>query len=113
MAKYYGMIGYVIPTEVRKGVWKDLPIEKEAYGDFTEDRSNFQYGDKVNENITISGKLSIMASQYAITNFQHIRYATYMGTAWSVKSARPAYPRLYLTLGEVYNGQRPCNEKEV
>lgn len=112
MAKYHGMIGYIVPTEVRPGVWKELPIEKEAYGDFTEDRANFQKTDKVNNDISISGKLSVMVSQYAMTNFQHIRYATFMGTAWSVTSVRPAYPKLHLTLGEMYHGKRPGDEEE-
>ena len=110
--KYHGKIGYIIPTEVRPGVWKDLPIEKEVYGDLLDDRANIQQSDKISKDISMSGRLSIMATQYAITNFQHIRYATYMGTAWSVTSVRPAYPKLVLTLGELYNGRRPGNEEE-
>lgn len=113
MAKYHGMIGYIIPTEVRPCVWEEVPVEKEAYGDFLDDRSNVQKTDKVNNNISISGRLSVMIDQYAITNFQHIRYAVLMGTAWSVTSVRPAYPKLQITLGEMYNGRRPGDAEEV
>ena len=113
MAKYHGMIGYIIPTETRPGVWEERPIEKEAYGDFTEDRANIQKTDKVNNDISISGKLSVMITPFAMTNFQHIRYVTFMGTAWSVTSVRPAYPKLHLSLGELYNGRRPNHEKEI
>jgi hypothetical protein len=105
MAKYHGKIGYIIPTEVRPGVWKDMPIEKEAYGDFLQEKGNIQQTDKISKDVSISGQLVVMATQFAMTNFQHIRYATYMGTAWSVTSVRPAYPRLHLTLGEKYNVQ--------
>lgn len=112
MAKYHGKIGYIIPTEVREGVWKETPIEKEAYGDFLEDRTNIQNSDKVSKNISLSGRLVVMIDQFAMTNFQHIRYATFMGTAWSVTSVRPAYPKLHLTLGEMYNGERPINPEE-
>ena len=112
MAKYHGKIGYIMPIEVREGVWKEKPIEREAYGDFLEDRSNVQNADKVSKNISLSGRLAVMIDQFAMTNFQHIRYATYMGTAWSVTSVRPAYPKLHLTLGEMYNGERPGNPRE-
>lgn len=107
MAKYHGMIGYIIPTETRPGNWKEIPIEKEAYGDFLEDRSNIQTTDKISKNISLSGRLVVMIDKFAMTNFQHIRYATFMDTAWSVTSVRPAYPKLHLTLGEMYNGKRP------
>ena len=109
MAKYHGNIGYIIPTEELPGKWKDKAIEREAYGDFLEDRVNIQQSDKISKDISMSGRLSIMIDKFAMTNFQHIRYAMFMGTAWSVTSVRPAYPKLYLTLGEMYNGKRPDN----
>ena len=109
MAKYHGKIGYIIPTEERPGVWKDKTIEREAYGDFLEDRANIQQADKISKNISMSGRLVVMIDKFAMTNFQHIRYAMFMGTAWSVTSVRPAYPKLHLTLGEMYNGERPDN----
>lgn len=109
MAKYHGKIGYIIPTEVRPGDWRDVPVEREAYGDFLEERANIQQSDKISKDISMSGRLSIMIDKFAMTNFQHIRYAMFMGTAWSVTSVRPAYPKLHLTLGEMYNGKRPDN----
>lgn len=109
MAKYHGKIGYIIPTEEYPGKWKDKAIEREAYGDFLEDRASIQQADKISKNISMSGRLVVMIDKFAMTNFQHIRYATYMGTAWSVTSVRPAYPKLHLTLGEMYNGERPDN----
>lgn len=113
MAKYHGEIGYIIPTEERPGVWKDKPIERPAYGDFLEDRANIQQADKVSKNISMSGRLVVMIDKFAMTNFQHIRYAVVMGVPWSVTSVRPAYPKLHLTLGEMYNGKRPDNAKKV
>lgn len=109
MAKYHGKIGYIIPTEEYPGKWKDKAIEREAYGEFLEDRASIQQADKISKNISMSGRLVVMIDKFAMTNFQHIRYATYMGTAWSVTSVRPAYPKLHLTLGEMYNGERPDN----
>ena len=107
MAKYHGKIGFIVPTEVRPGDWRDVPVEREAYGEFVEDRANIQNADKISKNISMSGRLNVLMDQFAMTNFQHIRYATYMGSAWSISSVRPAYPKLQLTLGEIWNGQRP------
>ena len=107
MAKYHGKIGFIVPKEVRPGVWQDVPVEREAYGEFVEARANTQNADKISKNISMSGRLNVLMDQFAMTNFQHIRYATYMGAAWSISSVRPAYPKLQLTLGEIWNGQRP------
>ena len=61
----------------------------------------------VNDNINISNRISIVADPYAIQNFHTMRYATFMGTKWKVKSVNVNYPRLILSLGGVWNG----NEK--
>ena len=61
----------------------------------------------------MSGRLNIIMDQFAMTNFAHIRYATYGGAAWSVTSVRPAYPKLQLTLGEIWNGRKPDPSKEI
>ena len=73
------------------------------YGDILQNHMRPQSDNKVNDNITISNQISIVADPFAISNFHNIKYVEYMGTNWKVTSVDVQYPRLLLTLGSVYN----------
>jgi hypothetical protein len=104
MAKWFGKIGYAATTETSPGVWEDVITEHEAFGDSVRNMRRLVSSEKVNDNIKINEELSIIADAYAISNFHNIRYVTYMGTKWKVDSVDASqYPRLVLTMGEVYN----------
>lgn len=105
MSKYYGKIGYGITEETTPGVWKSIIKEREAYGDIFKNSKIAESSDKVVDNIKISNQISIIADPYAQQNFQNIKYATFMGTAWKVTSVEVQFPRLLLILGGVYNGE--------
>ncbi len=108
MAKFCGVIGFVVPEEIRPGVWVETPIEKKYYGDILRNSKNFQSSGELNDNIVLSNQISIIANGFAIENLSGIRYAVYMGAKWSVTSVDAStYPRMILTLGGVYNGKDP------
>ena len=104
MAKFYGNVGYIETVEVKPGVWKEQVIERPYYGDLTRNTSRFQPSGGVNDNISVSNNISILADPYANENFQHIRYVEFMGAKWKITNAEVQYPRIILTLGGVYNG---------
>lgn len=104
MAKWFGRIGYATPTETAPGVWEDVITEHESYGDTVRNMRRLVGAEKVNDNIKINEEISIIADPYAVSNFHNIRYITYMGAKWKVDSVDASqYPRLVLTMGEVYN----------
>lgn len=103
MAKFFGNVGYAMSSETAPGVWKENIILHPHYGDTLQDHMRPQSDDKVNDNITISNRISIVADPFAISNFHNIKYVEYMGTNWKVTSVDVQYPRLILTLGSVYN----------
>ena len=104
MGKWFGKIGYATPTETSPGVWEDVITERESYGDTVRNMRRLTGAEKLNDNIKINEELSIIADPYAISNFHNIRYVTYMGAKWKVNSVDASqYPRLTLTMGEVYN----------
>ena len=105
MAKYYGEVGYEIIKEVEPSVY--LPtIEKRMYsGDVLEIRSRRSNGEGVNDNLTITNKISILADPWAYEHFPQMAYVTWHGTKWKVSDISVEYPRLVLSIGEVYNGQ--------
>lgn len=107
MAKFYDKVGYAVQEEIRPGVWAAEQIkEVPYYGDVT---TNFrhQQSDKVNDDLTTSDEISIIADAFAYDNFSNIRYVKYMGANWKVSSVRLRRPRIILTLGGIYNGKVP------
>lgn len=104
MAKWYGKIGYAETVETTPGVWTDQTVEREYFGDLIRNTRRLQTADKVNDDITISNELSIVADPYAINNFHSMRYAEFLGTKWKITNIEVQYPRLLLTLGGVDNG---------
>lgn len=108
--KYYGMIGYGEPVEkkpTQPSVWDDVIKERPYKGELIRNSRRIQNGESVNDNITISNEISIIADPYALNNFQNIRYAEVRGQRWKVNYVEVNHPRLKLTLGGVYNGPTP------
>ena len=104
MAKYYGNIGYINTVEVEPGIWEEQIVERPYYGDLTRNTSRYQTSGGVNDDINVSNNISIVADPYANENFQHMRYAEFMGAKWKITNVEIQYPRIILTIGGVYNG---------
>lgn len=103
MAKFCGIIGYVETVETSKGIYEELVIENEYYGDVIKNTRRLKDGDKVNDDLTISNRFSIVADPFANNNFHAMRYIEFMGTKWKITEVEVQYPRLILTVGGVYN----------
>lgn len=104
MAKWCGVIGYVETVETEPGIWEEDFTERKYYGDMIRNARRLQSSDKVNDDISITNELSIVADPYAMNHFHAIRYAEFMGAKWKITNVEVQYPRLVLTLGGVYNG---------
>ena len=104
MAKWYGVVGYGETVETVPGVW-ELDITEYNYsGDVLANNRRLQATSNLNDDISISNKISILTDPEVYKSFHLIRYLEFMGTKWKVTSVEPQYPRLILTLGGVYNG---------
>lgn len=105
MAKFYGLIGYSVSTEVRPGVWKDTIEERNYYGDLIRDTSRWTASqDSTNDDLTINNQISIVADPFAENNFHSMKYVRFMGANWKITSVEPRFPRLILSVGGVYSG---------
>lgn len=103
MAKWFGKIGFSETKETKPGVWEEIITVREYYGDVTRNTRRFQSSENLNDNMVVSNDISIVADPYAIQNFHSIRYIEFMGTKWKIDNVEVSYPRLILTLGEIYN----------
>jgi hypothetical protein len=105
MAKFYGPIGYAVPTETTPGVWKNIFTEHIHCGDVIKDTGRWQASDKVNDDLSISNIISIVADPFANANLYAMRYIKWMGSFWKITNVEVRRPRIILTIGGVYNGK--------
>lgn len=106
MAKWYGVIGFVETKETAPGVYKPQITERNYFGDLLQNVRDLQSSDKLNDDINVANKISVVADQFAQQNFRFIRYVEFMGANWKVSKAEVKHPRLILTIGGVYNGEQ-------
>lgn len=107
MAKFAGMIGYIVEEQQEDSpdVTVEKPVERFYKGDILRNSRRLEKSEELNDNVTISNQISIVADAYALSHFFAMRYVKWMGTAWKVSTVDVETPRLILTLGGVYNGE--------
>lgn len=106
MAKFSGKIGYGESGEnpSGSGVWVDVITERNYYGDIIRNSRRIQEGEYLNNDLTVSNSISIVADAYANQHFFAIRYVNWAGALWTVSEVEVQSPRLLLRLGGIYNG---------
>lgn len=104
MAKWSGKIGFATQTDGGNDVWTEDIEERSYKGDLLQNFIRNQPADKLNDDLTITNKISIVADPYADLNFPMMRYATIKGVKWKITNVEVLRPRLILTIGGVYNG---------
>lgn len=104
MAKFFGKVGYGTSEETAPGVWTDVIVEKNYYGDVVRNSRKLVPGEHLNDDISVGNSISIVADAYANDHFFAIRYLEWAGTLWTVENVDVQSPRLLLRLGGVYNG---------
>lgn len=105
--KFYGNIGYGLQTEIRPGVWDDSITERPYFGDVVRSTRRLADGAEINNDLTVSNSISVVADAFANDNFLAMRYVEWNGVRWVISSATIQRPRLVLELGGVYNGPTP------
>ena len=103
MARFAGKVGFITTRKTHLDVYEEVPVERTYYGDLLRNTRRMQNSGTLNDNLVISNEVSIVADPFVKENFHNIRYVVYMGTKWKVDSVDVQFPRLVLSLGEVYN----------
>ena len=98
-------IGYAETVETVPGVWTDNIMERNYYGDLTRRSWSYVSSDKVNDDISVSNELDIIADPFAYKNFHLMRYAVIGEQKWKISNVEVMYPRLKLNFGGVYNDE--------
>jgi hypothetical protein len=108
MARFFGEVGYGESVEQAPGVYDDVITERIYQGDVIRNTYRVEGGgDQVNQDISLSHSIAIVADEHAIKHSMDIKYVRLEGVLWSVTSVEVRAPRLILSLGSVYNGPTP------
>lgn len=105
MSKFFGAVGYISEVETAPGVTTNTPVEKRYKGDLLQNNRRLDNGVDINDNVSISNRISILADAYANNHIHDMRYVKWRGTAWKVTNIDVKPPRIILSLGGVYNGE--------
>lgn len=106
MAKYFGKVGFVETMETAPGVWEEVATEREYSGDVIRDSRKWEGGEHLNDNLNIGNTISLIPDDYAIDHFFALRYIYWMGTCWKINTITFERPRITITIGGVYNGNK-------
>ena len=108
--RWAGKIGFAETVETSPDVWSTIITEKSYTGEVVRNNRRWESGESVNDNFVISNAISLVANDYMLARLQYMRYVTFQGARWQIKSIDDiSYPRLTLQLGGVYNGPSPAN----
>lgn len=104
MAKYSGLVGYSTQAETAPGVWKTVDNSRLMKGDFYMESSRHQSGDKVNDDISLNHRISLMADEWVMKNYPLMRWIEIDGIKWEITSVELKRPRIVVNVGGLYNG---------
>lgn len=107
MSKFTGNIGYVTTEQTAQGVYREVAHEHHYRGDLLRNSRRVFDAGEVNSSITVSNQVSIVADPYARDHFHEMRYVVLRNSKWTITHVDVQYPRLILTIGEIYNGPTP------
>lgn len=85
-------------------MWEEVITERKYYGDVNRNSFKYQSSSDLNDNLTISNEISIVADEFANVHFHAMRYVVFMGVKWKINNVEVRRPRLILNVGGVYNG---------
>lgn len=104
MAKFRGVIGLVEDQETAPDVYEQVAIERSYRGDFVKNSRRWSSTEHLNDNLTISNEISIVADSFLFKHIYAMRYVKFGGTAWKIESLTVQRPRIIISIGGVYNG---------
>lgn len=108
MARFHGKVGYGVEVETAPDVWSDSIVERDYYGSVLNETVSQVESDKVNDDLRLSSRISIVADPFALGHYSDIKYVIDDGGVyWSVTSVEVKRPRLILSTGGVYSGPKP------
>jgi hypothetical protein len=107
VARFYGVIGFSVTNSTVPGVWTpsitERPYKGEVISNFRKYESN---SDSTNDDILLNNKISVLSDSFIDKNIGNMIFVVWNQTAWKISNVEITYPRIIITLGGVYHGDR-------
>ena len=103
--KCSGKIGYARTEETSPGVYQEIIIEKQYYGDVVRNTAQIFDSNTINSSIKLNNSISVLCNNYMSDNLGCVRYLTFKKSKWKVSSMEIKDNRIIFTLGDLYNEQ--------
>lgn len=100
--RFYGVIGFVSDVEEEPGIFMRHTEERPYYGDVVRNSRRWDTPTEVNDSLTLSNEISIVADDYANDNLALMAYVVWQGKKWAINYIEVNRPRIRLTLGGEY-----------
>lgn len=108
MAKFSGKVGLRVESkDTKPGITKYVVEEYPIKGDILSDVSRRNNPERVNDELSVTNRLSVLADKYTRDNMHAILYVVLDGIPWKVSTVENSRPKLILNLGVLWNGERP------
>lgn len=102
--KFFGIIGYSKTVNTSPGVFIEETHEMCYEGDILRAERQYTNSGKLNDDVTLMHRISIIADPELYKHCLMIRYVKWNGINYKVTDIVIEPPRVILTLGGVYNG---------
>lgn len=103
--KFYGTICFSVSEETRPGYFTETITERKYYGEVSKKSVKNQSTENINDSLRINAQVSIISDEYLSEHFNNIKYIMYLGKPWKISNIDISYPRINLTLGDIYTGK--------
>lgn len=104
MAKWAGKIGFAETVKGEDDISRTTIVEQSYKGDVLQNNRKWDDSERINGDFSISNRISVVAKDYMLTHLQYMRYITWQGAKWRITSVSVMYPRVILSIGDLYNG---------
>lgn len=102
--RFFGKVGFEETKETVPGIWEPVISYRDYIGDVNRNQRRWQeQQNTINDNLNISNEISILADDYMLENLGSMKCVEYGGSNWKVSWINVQYPRVILTLGDLYN----------
>lgn len=104
MARYAGLVCYAEQVETSPGIWKNKELTRMMKGDLIRQNANINSDGKVNSDVTLNHRVSLIGDAYAFGNYFNMKWIFIDGRKVKINSVEVSRPRIILTLGGLWNG---------
>lgn len=105
MTRFIGKIGYITTKETDPHVYEKVTTVVPFKGDLLHTSKRDINEEKVNEDIILNHRVSLVGDQFAFENFIYIKWVEYLGVKWRVSAVEILRPRIILNMRGVYDGE--------